>query len=64
MERARVRENEWAQVFGHEKGFTYGRYNEEGLTLAQKGAIIAHIAYPGLELPVISTAEQDERLAA
>ena len=51
MERERVPENEWAQVFGHEKGFTYGRYNPDGITLAQKAAIIARIAYPGVNLP-------------
>jgi integrase len=51
MERARVPENEWAQVFGHEKGFTYGRYNADGITLEQKAAIIAHITYPGVTLP-------------
>lgn len=51
MERARVPENEWAQVLGHEKGFTYGRYNPDGITLAQKAEIIARIAYPGLDLP-------------
>ncbi len=51
MERAQVRENEWAQVFGHEKGFTYGRYNADGVTLQQKADIIAIIAYPDLNLP-------------
>jgi integrase len=51
MERARIRENEWAQVFGHEKGFTYGRYNEEGLTLHQKAEIIYHNAYTEVNLP-------------
>lgn len=51
MERAQVPENEWAQVFGHEKGFTYGRYNADGVALAQKAAIIAVIAYPELDLP-------------
>lgn len=50
MERARVHENEWAQVLGHEKGFTYGRYNADGITLAQKAAIIERIAYPGVAL--------------
>jgi hypothetical protein len=51
MERDRVPENEWAQVFGHEKGFTYGRYNPDGITLEQKAAIIARISYPGVTLP-------------
>jgi integrase len=57
MERQRVPENEWAQVFGHEKGFTYGRYNVDGITLQQKAAIIAHIAYPGVELPTVALSE-------
>lgn len=51
MERNRVHENEWAQVLGHEKGFTYGRYNADGITLEQKAAIIELIAYPGVNLP-------------
>ncbi|ASJ91687.1 tyrosine-type recombinase/integrase [Porphyrobacter sp. CACIAM 03H1] len=50
MERARVHENEWAQVLGHEKGFTYGRYNADGITLEHKAAIIELIAYPGVNL--------------
>lgn len=53
MERARVPENEWAQVFGHEKGFTYGRYNADGITLSQKAAIIGLISYPELKLPKV-----------
>ena len=51
MERARVHENEWAQVLGHEKGFTYGRYNADGITLEHKAAIIELISYPGVNLP-------------
>lgn len=51
MERASVPENEWAQVLGHEKGFTYGRYNPDGITLQRKAELIALIEYPGLELP-------------
>lgn len=51
MERATVPENEWAQVFGHEKGFTYGRYNPDGITLARKQEIIGLIEYPGVVLP-------------
>ena len=48
MERAGVPENEWAQVFGHEKGFTYGRYNPDGIELERKAEIIRLISYPGL----------------
>lgn len=51
MERARVPENEWAQVFGHERGFTYGVYNPDGIDLARKAEIINLIAYPGLDIP-------------
>jgi hypothetical protein len=51
MERARVAENEWAQVFGHERNFTYRVYNPDGIALAQKAEIIEHIRYPGVALP-------------
>ncbi|RVT93429.1 tyrosine-type recombinase/integrase [Sphingomonas crocodyli] len=54
MERGGVRENEWAQVFGHEKGFTYGRYNADGITLQQKADIIALIAYPAVSIPLVT----------
>jgi integrase len=47
MERARVPENEWAEIIGHEKGFTYGVYGS-GNTLERKAGIIALIDYPGL----------------
>lgn len=53
MERGGVPENEWAQVLGHEKGFTYGRYNPDGITLARKAEIIGLIDYPGLEFPAL-----------
>lgn len=48
MERAGVSENEWAQVFGHERGFTYGRYSPHGITLKRKAEIISLISYPGV----------------
>ena len=51
MERAGVPENEWAQVFGHERGFTYRTYNPDGITLQRRAEIIALIDYPGLALP-------------
>lgn len=51
MERLRVPEGEWAQVLGHERGFTYGTYNPEGITLRQKSDLIEWISYPGVELP-------------
>jgi integrase len=50
MERAGVHENEWAQIFGHEKGFTYRRYNPDGITLARKQEIIDLIVYPAVTL--------------
>lgn len=51
MERAGVPENEWAQVIGHERGFTYGRYSPKGITLAQKAKLMGLINYPGVKLP-------------
>lgn len=51
VERARVPENEWAQVFGHERGFTYAVYNPDGIDLTRKAEIIALISYPGLHIP-------------
>lgn len=51
MERAQVAEGEWAQILGHERGFTYGRYNPHGVELARAAEIIAKIEYPGLLLP-------------
>ena len=51
MERAGVPENEWAQVFGHERGFTYRVYNPDGIQLSRKAEIIALIAYPGVTIP-------------
>ncbi len=51
MERRGVAENEWAQVLGHERGFTYGRYSPHGITLARKAELIALIDYPGVIFP-------------
>jgi len=51
MERQGVPENEWAQVLGHERGFTYKRYNPEGITLARKAELIGLIDYPGIAFP-------------
>lgn len=51
MERKGVPENEWAQVLGHERGFTYGRYNPEGITLARKAELIGLIEYGDIEFP-------------
>ena len=45
MERAGVGENAWAQVIGHERGFTYGTYNPDGLMLSQKAEIIEMVSY-------------------
>lgn len=49
IERAGVPENQWAQVLGHERGFTYGVYNPDGLSIANKADVIALLDYP--ELP-------------
>jgi integrase len=54
MEQAGVPENDWAQVFGHERGFTYRVYNPDGITLARKAEMIALIAYPNVNLPAIA----------
>jgi hypothetical protein len=51
MERAGVPQNEWAQIFGHERGFTFSVYNPDGITLKRKAEIIGLIDYPGLTLP-------------
>lgn len=52
MERAGVPENEWAQVLGHERGFTYGRYSPDGIAIQRKAELIGLISYPELVLPV------------
>lgn len=51
MERKGVSENEWAQVLGHERGFTYSRYSPHGITLERKAELIGIIEYPEVELP-------------
>ena len=51
MERSGVPENDWAQIFGHERGFTYRVYNPDGIDMRQRAAIIARISYPGIEVP-------------
>jgi integrase len=50
MERAGVPENEWAQVLGHERNMTYGRYSPSGITIERKAELIRLIEYPGLDL--------------
>lgn len=52
MERGGVPENDWAQIFGHERGFTYGRYNADGITMVRRAEIIALISYSGVDLPL------------
>ncbi|MGN7161741.1 DUF6538 domain-containing protein [Sphingomonas sp. SAFR-052] len=51
MERAGVPENDWAQIFGHERGFTYRVYNPDGLHMRRRAEIIALIEYPGIVVP-------------
>lgn len=53
MERAGVPENEWAQIVGHERGFTFAVYNPDGIALQRKAEIIGLIDYPGLKLPEV-----------
>lgn len=61
MEQAAVHESEWAQIFGHERGFTYGVYNPEGITLQQKANIISLISYPNVRLPIMAPEAQLQR---
>lgn len=49
MERAGVPENEWAEVVGHAKGFTYAVYNPDGISVQRKADIIGLISYPEIE---------------
>jgi integrase len=51
MERAGVPESEWAQVLGHERGFTYSRYSPHGITIKRKAELIELIKYPEVHLP-------------
>jgi integrase len=53
IERAGIPQSEWAQVFGHERGFTYGVYNPDGIAIGRKAEIIALIGYdvPALKDP-------------
>jgi integrase len=50
LEAASIPESEVAQLIGHEKGFTYGKYGA-GVSLARLAEIVAVIDYPGLTLP-------------
>lgn len=59
IERAGVMESEWAQVFGHERGFTYGTYNPDGITMARKAEIIGLISYPKLAIPHPENSKSD-----
>lgn len=51
MERAGVSENDWAQIFGHERGFTYKVYNPDGIAMRRRAEIIALIGYPTIDVP-------------
>jgi integrase len=52
LERARVPQSEAAQIVGHEQaGITFGTYNPEGLTMAQRRDVVEEIRYEGLILP-------------
>jgi integrase len=50
FERARVHQSEAALIVGHERGFTYTRYNPLGLELPALRRIVEKIKYPGLDL--------------
>jgi integrase len=47
-----VPESEVAQIVGHEKAFTFGRYGQ-GVPLSRKAEIIRMIAYPGVDCPTL-----------
>jgi integrase len=51
MERAGVPENDWAQIFGHERGFTYAVYSPGGISMRRRAEIIDLIAYPNIAVP-------------
>lgn len=50
LEAQSVPQSEVAQLVGHEKGFTFGRYGA-GVPLSRLAEIVALIDYPGLSLP-------------
>ena len=49
LEEAGVPQNETAQLVGHEKGFTYGKYGA-GVSLKRLAEIIAEVDYPDVDL--------------
>lgn len=51
MERSGVPENDWAQIFGHERGFTYRVYNPDGINMTRRAEIIGLIDYDALIIP-------------
>jgi integrase len=55
LEARSVPQSEVAQLVGHEKGFTFGKYGA-GVSLARLSVIVALIDYPGLVLPEPSAA--------
>lgn len=50
LEARSVPQSEVAQIVGHEKGFTFGKYGA-GVSLKRMARIVAMIDYPGLVLP-------------
>ena len=50
LERLSVPESEVAQLVGHEKGFTFGRYGA-GISLERKAEIISRLVYVGVNVP-------------
>ncbi len=52
LERARVPQNEAAEIIGHEKaGITYRVYNPDGMTMRQRQDTVEKIVYEGFEIP-------------
>jgi len=50
LELTRVHQSEAALIVGHERGFTYSKYNPLGLELPALRAVVEKIKYPGVSL--------------
>ena len=51
LELAKVDRDRAAQVVGHERGFTFGTYNPEGIDVAGLREVVEAVKYKGLKLP-------------
>lgn len=48
IEREGVHHSQWAQILGHERGFTFETYNPQGLRLSDKAKLVELLQYPGV----------------